>query len=339
MKIEYLVEQRKHIPNEGLPLVNFSSPTERKDIPIETDWRKRPWTITTDFPECVERNANATVREDDVWIIGQQKTGTTWMQEIVWLITHNFDFETFANVGTFQRTPNFEFTGVYKTAFADKIKFYDVYDACDSLESPRVLKSHLTGNMLPTELWTKKPKIIYMTRNVKDAVLSRYHMYKGFHYWKGDLKSFLDAFLSDNLPYLPYWPHIFEFWQMRNEPNVFFTSYETIKKDLKGNLRKICKFLEKPYTEELLDQAVENLSFEKMKNSKASEKTKELVERLDKAVGEENNEFNFYRKGEVGSFKEEFPEGYTEKLDAWSEKYLKEAGLTADKILNFQKDF
>ncbi|KAL5273426.1 hypothetical protein ACFFRR_000262 [Megaselia abdita] len=338
MKIEYSFEERKSIPKEGLPLVNFSSPTERNDIPIKAEWALRQWTITSDFPPAAEINANAKVREDDVWILGQQKTGTTWMQEIIWLLTHNFDFETFTNVTTYERTQNFEFTGVYKTALADKLGgiIPNVYEACDSMPSPRVLKSHLTANMLPNELWVKKPKIIYITRNVKDAILSRYHMYKGLNYWKGDLKSFLNAFLADDLAYLPYWPHILEFWQIRNEPNVYFTSYETIKKDLKGNLRKICTFLERPYTEELLDEAIDKLSFEKMKNSKTNKQSQEFLKQLNKDLGEENKDYNFFRKGKVGSFKEEFPEGYAEKIDAWSDKYLKAAGLTMDEILNFQ---
>lgn len=185
--------------------------------------------------------------------------------------------------------------------------------------------------MLPTEFWSKKPKAIYITRNVKDAILSRYHMYKGLHYWKGDLTAFLDAFLADDLAYLPYWPHILEYWQLRNESNIYFTSYEIIKRDLKTNLKKICCFLEKPYTEDLLDQAVVSLSFDKMKNSKANQEAKATF-------NQQTMDFDFYRKGKVGSFKEEFPEGYAEKLDAWSDKYLNEAGLTMNEILNFQKE-
>lgn len=192
--------------------------------------------------------------------------------------------------------------------------------------------------MLPYEIWTKKPKIIYITRNVKDSILSRYHMYKGFNYWKGDMKPFLDAFLNDDLAYLPYWPHILEFWQIREQPNVYFTSYENLKKDLKGSLRKICKFLERPFTEELLDKAVFHLSFENMKNSKGHQEGEEMIKQFRKAVGLENNDFEFLRKGKVGSFKEELPEGYAEKLDEWSASFLGKAGLTMDDILNYEKE-
>lgn len=213
----------------------------------------------------------------------------------------------------------------------------DSYNTCESMPSRRILKSHLSANMLPTEFWTKNPKTIYMTRDVKDAVLSRYHMYKGIHYWTGDLESFLDAFLADDLAYLPYWPHVFEYYALRNQPNIYFTSFETIKKDLKGNLRNICKFLETPYTEELLDEAVVYLSFDKMKNSKANRESKETFLKQLTKLGWKDPEFDFYRKGKVGSFKEELPEGYAEKIDAWSDIQLEKEGLTMEEILNFQK--
>lgn len=89
-------------------MVNFQSPTRRDDIPIKIDWPNRPWTITSNFPEYAERNGTSQVRSDDVWILGQQKCGTTWMQEIIWLLTHDFDFETMSNVISYKRTLNFE---------------------------------------------------------------------------------------------------------------------------------------------------------------------------------------------------------------------------------------
>lgn len=73
--------------------------------------------------------------------------------------------------------------------------------------------------------------------------------------------------MNDNLYYLPYWSHILEFWEMRHQPNVFFTSYERMKKDLRSVLKDLCKFLEKPVpSEETLDKAVEHLSFDSMKS-------------------------------------------------------------------------
>lgn len=66
--------------------------------------------------------------------------------------------------------------------------------------------------------------------------------------------------------YTPYWPHAVDFWRMRNESNVFYTSYEMMKHDLPGVLKKLTKFLDKPnLSEEDAGKLIEHLSFDKMK--------------------------------------------------------------------------
>ncbi|XP_066909064.1 luciferin sulfotransferase-like, partial [Halyomorpha halys] len=44
------------------------------------------------FLKYAERIRNFEVRPDDVWIITYPKCGTTWTQELVWLLGSNFDF-------------------------------------------------------------------------------------------------------------------------------------------------------------------------------------------------------------------------------------------------------
>ena len=44
------------------------------------------------------------VYPDDVFIVTQPKCGTTWMQELVWLINHNLDLEG-AKINQFYRAP------------------------------------------------------------------------------------------------------------------------------------------------------------------------------------------------------------------------------------------
>merc|ERR1712038_1396905 len=36
---------------------------------------------------------NMEVRQDDIWVVTPPKCGTTWMQELVWLIANNLDFD------------------------------------------------------------------------------------------------------------------------------------------------------------------------------------------------------------------------------------------------------
>lgn len=143
----------------------------------------------------------------------------------------------------------------------------NTYDLAESLKSPRLLKSHLPASLLPTDIWKKKAKIIYVARNVKDAVVSFYHFANGLGTFKGTKEEFVEAFINDDIFFIPYWPHILEFYHMRNEPNIFFTSYERMKMDLKGIIKELCVFLDKEIpSDEILNKAVEHLSFDSMKS-------------------------------------------------------------------------
>ncbi|KAL5280699.1 hypothetical protein ACFFRR_004608 [Megaselia abdita] len=321
------------VSGEKIPLLNLTCPLDRKDIPLNKNWSKRPWTIPTSYPEFVDRALDFKVRYDDIWILGQQKTGTTWMQDMAWLITHNFDFKTSENSHVYERSVNLEYTGVYQPFAGTEAEKKGVssFAATENMTSPRIIKSHLSPNMLPKELWTKKPKVIYLTRNVKDSAVSLYHMYKGLKYFDGTKEQFLDALMTDSLAYCPYWPHILEFWEMRNESNIFFISYERIKRDLRGSFKEISEFLENPCSDDILDKAVDHLSFQSMKNSKAGQTLQKIMEDIHGTSGE----FKFIRRGEIGSHKDELPEGYSEKMDNWSERSLVGSGVAMDDILSF----
>lgn len=42
----------------------------------------------------MEKIKNMEVYEDDVWVITFPKCGTTWTQEMVWMLGNNLDYET-----------------------------------------------------------------------------------------------------------------------------------------------------------------------------------------------------------------------------------------------------
>lgn len=60
---------------------------------LEKDWTKRKlWfhSPAKSFPEMIH---DMEVLEDDVWIVTIPKCGTTWMQELLWLLLNECDFE------------------------------------------------------------------------------------------------------------------------------------------------------------------------------------------------------------------------------------------------------
>lgn len=83
-------------------MVNFSvEDLEGEDFKIfvnikmlEDRWKDLPgFVLPRVYVDHVETVKNFPVFEDDVWMVCYPKTGSTWTQEMVWLLNNNMDFE------------------------------------------------------------------------------------------------------------------------------------------------------------------------------------------------------------------------------------------------------
>eukprot|EP00057_Strongylocentrotus_purpuratus_P011430 XP_011665904.1 PREDICTED: sulfotransferase 1C4-like [Strongylocentrotus purpuratus] len=168
------------------------------------------------------------VRPDDIFLITYPKSGTTWMQHIVSLIMANGDVTTVNEKHVFQRA---QFLEMSQTADIER----GIYEIAAKMASPRFLKTHLPSRFCPTQLVDKKPKIIYVARNPKDAAVSYYH----FH-----------SFSSWSLPSYPTWDQFFEDFYHGNScaliPLQGGDREVHVKTDLDGSaLNKLVSTLEK----------------------------------------------------------------------------------------------
>ncbi|KAL7050185.1 hypothetical protein ACKWTF_003979 [Chironomus riparius] len=253
------------------------------------------------------------VYDDDIWIVTFIKCGTTWTQEMLWMLNNNLDYQTAINKNLAERFPFVEIGGLIAP-----IEF-DSFDICEKTPRPRHIKTHLPMFLLPDKIWNVKPKIVYVARNPKDVAVSFFHHYRHMHGYRGTMESFLNAFVSNEILYAPYNDHVVDFWKIRDEPNIFFLFYEDMKRNLKQEVKKAMKFLGKIYSEDEIDKLCKHLSFESMKNNPSCnfEDLLEMLRELHKSNGLTAIEgFNFIRKGQVGSHKEELKEDENVKLNA-----------------------
>lgn len=94
---------------EGIKEHIFVGRTERpKDIDVAAKWSIDPCFLPYPFENVAERIVNLSVRPDDVWIVTFPKCGTTWAQEMIWLICNNLDYDTSAKVKLVERFPFLE---------------------------------------------------------------------------------------------------------------------------------------------------------------------------------------------------------------------------------------
>ncbi len=184
-------------------------------------------------------------RRDDVFIVTYPRSGTTWMQMILYQLTTEGSMD-FPHI--YEYCPWFEDSGRSAGGFEGR-------------PSPRLFKSHLPFHRIP-----KGPcKYIYVVRNGRDVAVSYYHFYRSHYGYRGGFGEFFDLFLRGQLDAGSWFAHVKGWWQHRHDPNVLCLRYEELLADPEGSLRKIIAFCGLNVPEERFPSILQRCSFSFMK--------------------------------------------------------------------------
>ncbi|XP_078367341.1 sulfotransferase 1E1-like isoform X2 [Oculina patagonica] len=274
---------------------------------------KMPVGFTPDPQLLCDFISNFQTRPDDVFVATYPKSGTTWVQEIVWQI---FNEGQVKSSHIMERVPFFDFAT--NTVFP-RVDF-------DTLPSPRILKTHLPYHTIPKSAnEDTKCKYIYVARNPKDVAVSFYKMVtslkslgNGYH---GPWEFYAKLFIEGNVVYNLWNDHVLGWWKHKDDPNVLFVKYEDLKKDLPSNVRMIANFLNKPLSDDLISRIAEQCTFSGMKKNPAS---------FAVPIGPDGDETSLLRKGVVGDWKNYFTPELNERFEKEVLAKLKESGLEFD---------
>ena len=281
-------------------------------------------TLPAAFQKFQHRFKNWKVRPDDVYILTFPKSGTTWTQELVWLLKNDCNFEQAKTVPLDRRFPFMDLPALldFNKKELPPLLQGDLLKMVEDMPSPRFIKSHLHFCLLPEDLM-EKSKVVTCLRNPKDTVVSYYHHMKIIKgpWYSGDFPSYFDLFMDNLVLYSPYFEYVKEAWRRRNHPNVCLLFFEDMKKDLATSVKKVAKFFGKGVTDENVAKLVDHLSFKKMKNNQAVNKEDEMGKMI------MTDEGHFMRKGEVGDWKNYFTDKMNKRMDEAIEKHFKPIGL------------
>ncbi|KAF7285934.1 hypothetical protein GWI33_008907 [Rhynchophorus ferrugineus] len=299
------------------------------------------WFFPSGFAKEADDMYNFQVKSDDVWVITFPRSGTTWTQEMVWLLCNNLDYKTASEEPLISRFPFFEFSCfVHKDLKQELLernrndpKNYEFVKNMDypgwkllsETKGRRFIKTHLPFSLLPHNIKESGCKIIYIARNPKDVAVSFYHLNRTIltQGYRGDFPMYWDYFENNLQPWTPYWSHIKEGWQHRHDPNVLFIFYEDMNKvNLRSSIEKISGFLEKQYSSSKLDLLEDHLKFENFKNNKSVN-----FGSFEAAGVCLKNEAGFVRKGQTNGWRNYFDEDLEKRADKWIEENLKDTDL------------
>ncbi|KAH7965837.1 hypothetical protein HPB49_011382 [Dermacentor silvarum] len=125
----------------------------------------------------------------------------------------------------------------------------------DSYRAPRIIKTHLPFNGIA---YNPSAKYIYIARNVKDCIVSIYHIMKtypdDYQFQNGTFEDVFECFIRGEMEYNDYFDHLLPWWSYKNEPNILFLVFETMKKEPKEHVQIIAKFLGGVANEFIQDQ-------------------------------------------------------------------------------------
>ncbi|CAD7091120.1 unnamed protein product [Hermetia illucens] len=292
------------------------------------------------YKEAAEYFYNFQARPDDIWIATFPRSGTTWTQELVWLLANDLDYETAQREPLTKRFPFFEFhifmhDDVKQELLDDnaddpnKMNFIEIisqpgYEFFAQMQQRRFIKTHFPFSLLPPSVTEQQAKVIYVARNPKDVAVSFYHLnrlYKTQGYI-GDFPRYWSYFKRGLNPWMPYFSHLKEGWSHRHDPNVLFMFYEDMNKNFPETICKVAKFLGKTLTTEQIDKLATYLNIENFKNNPAVN-GKELKEV--KVLN--SGEAGFVRNGKIGSWQKEFTPKLIAEADQWMADNLQDTDL------------
>ncbi|EOY09658.1 Flavonol 3-sulfotransferase, putative [Theobroma cacao] len=238
----------------------------------------------------------------DVLLCSAPKTGTPWLKALsVAIVTRNSAADN-ANNLLLNKVPH------------ECIMFLEkdfIKNPTDQERLLRLVATHLPYAALPKSILDAGCKIVYICRDPKDAFVSLWHFARG------------------RSNFGPYWDHVLGYWKASQESpeKVLFMNYEDLLGDTINQVKRLAEFLGHPFsTEEEKQGAVEKVislcSLENLSNLEIN-KTGKYGD-AEKAI--ENTVY--FRKGEVGDWKNYLTPEMGDQLDTIMEEKLSGSGFT-----------
>lgn len=255
----------------------------------------------------------------DLLQVSYPRSGTHWVQYITQLILKEGE-----PVDTYEQ-------------FMEGAKFIEYFSGIDDCKPGTLVRTLCTHLPLRKEKLNPEAKYVYVARNPWDVCVSLYHHERNisaFRFEEGAFDDFLEVFLTGELGYGFYFDHVKAGYALKDEPNVFFVTYEELTRDTRGTIIRLARFIGERYGE-ILEQVGEERLNEILKRTSARNMKDIMVfnlrENPDPGLQKRLKELNasskaahkgdvkrheVLRKAEIGGWKEHFSPEQLQRMEA-----------------------
>ncbi|XP_059315982.1 cytosolic sulfotransferase 12-like [Lycium ferocissimum] len=263
-------------------------------------------------------------QDSDIILVTTPKSGTTWLKSLLFSLVNQMKHPIFK-----QNHPLLVQNPHDLVPFLERRPYVDgQVPNFSSFTSPRLLSTHLPYASLPKSVQDSRTKLVYLCRNPSDTFISMWHFSNSLRLGYLDTNSIeemFDLFCKGVSLHGPFWNHVLDYWKesIKKPHKVHFLMYEEIKEQPKIQLKRLAEFLECPISieeenGEVVDEILRMCSFENLSNLEVNINGK-------LSTGPENK--LFFRKGEVGDWKNYFTIEMSEKLNHVVEQKFQGSGL------------
>ncbi|XAR71547.1 Quercetin-3-sulfate 4'-sulfotransferase [Bertholletia excelsa] len=281
------------------------------------------WLTTSGLKGTMMVQTHFSALPTDILLATSPKSGTTWLKALIFAVVNRRRF-------------NFSTHPLLTNGPHDCVPFLEAIIAQKNLINPsssqRLLATHIPYPLLPPSVRSSGCRVVYLYRNPKDVLVSSwYYMTKlrPKELPPLSLEQAFDLFSRGVSHFGPFWDHALGYWKesLESPEKVLVLAYEDFKMEPCVHAKRLAEFLRCPFSCEEEEQGtvqeiVRLCSFENLSNLKVN---KTGLQQFTPHLAVENR--NFFRKGEVGDWKNHLTDEMSEHLDQITEEKFRDTGL------------
>ena len=192
---------------------------------------------------------------------------------------------------------------------------------------PYIMKTHLRSEVYQKQIEAGKVKVIMVTRNPKDTLVSLYHFYRmalPLGPFEKSWDDFFELYKVKHLIYGDYFQWYSTWLQYKDKPNVKLVKYEDMHHGMSDVINDLSLFLGKSLSQDVAANVMNHLTFDSMSGNDM--------------VNYKRSPFfdfkfsSFIRKGIIGDWKNYFSQIQSELIDKSYRNTIEALGVSLEFI-------